>query len=200
MRSIQQQPSRDADLRAVVHQHLETEYGRDIHTTIVDEFALCRGQARIDIAVLNGALSGYELKSGADHLRRLPGQVHHYNRIFDAVTMVVAPVHAELVVDYIPGWYGLWIAEPAAAQDLIEVRAPGRNPALCARSICQLLWREEMLSLLCTHGLERGLRGRPRRDLITAICLELDLDTLARFVREYLRDRHAASAREYASI
>jgi hypothetical protein len=60
------------------------KYGTAI--IIIDELGLCRGTVRVDIAVVNGVLKGYEIKGDQDTLRRLASQAATYNRIFDTMT------------------------------------------------------------------------------------------------------------------
>ncbi len=52
----------------------------DADTLVVDELDLC-GLTRVDVAVVNGHLSGFEIKGSTDSLRRLPGQVTVYSQV-----------------------------------------------------------------------------------------------------------------------
>jgi hypothetical protein len=79
---------RDRDVRAAVLRKLAAVYGNDANTRIVQEMGVCSGSVRIDIAVINSELWGYELKSERDTLERLPSQAKLYNRVFDRVTLV----------------------------------------------------------------------------------------------------------------
>lgn len=192
---VAEQPlSREADLRRLVRGHLAELHGGDPDTVVCDEFAVCRGQARIDLAVVNGTLSGYELKSAVDSLYRLPGQVGHYNCVFDSITVVVAPSHVKHVYDYLPDWYGIWIAEPGARSEIVKVRASGINPAQCPRSLAQLLWRDEMLFVLQERGLDSGMLRKPRRDLISALCDRVTVAELGTIVRDQIRRRQRYTA------
>ena len=60
---------------------------------MVDELGVCRGQVRIDVAVVNGRFHGYEIKSDRDSLRRLDGQVDLYSKVLDRATIVVGDRH-----------------------------------------------------------------------------------------------------------
>ena len=46
-------------------------------------------QVRIDIAVVKGALHGFEIKSDFDNLKRLARQVDLYSQVLDRATLVV---------------------------------------------------------------------------------------------------------------
>lgn len=56
---------------------------------IIEELAVCDGEARVDVAVANGRLCGYEIKSDADTLERLALQQKCYDKTFDTVSIVV---------------------------------------------------------------------------------------------------------------
>src|SRR5690348_12382197 len=105
---------RDGDVRKALHVQLQSEHIAELGQTLfVDELGLC-GQVRVDVAVVNGALSGYELKSENDTLRRLPTQVEVYSRVLDFATLVVAKKHAGHARAGLPSWWGLIEAESAA--------------------------------------------------------------------------------------
>jgi hypothetical protein len=48
---------------------------------MLDEFGLEHGEVRVDVAVINGELHGYEIKSERDTLERLPRQVKAYSAV-----------------------------------------------------------------------------------------------------------------------
>ena len=101
---------RDRDVRAAVRQDLDARHGGDTETRIVEEMGIWSGTVRIDIAVINGELWGYELKSERDTLERLPAQAKLYSRVFDRVTLVVGTRHVGAAEDAVPPWWGLTIA------------------------------------------------------------------------------------------
>lgn len=57
---------------------------------------------RVDIAVANGSLLGFEIKSEFDSLERLEGQVKLYLERFDKVFVVCAPKFTKKVVKLLP--------------------------------------------------------------------------------------------------
>src|SRR5258705_11381859 len=98
---------RDQDIRSALHFDILKLPCHDEETLVIDELGLCEGDARIDIAVVNGTLSGYEIKSSADTLQRLPHQVAVYGRLFDQVTLVSSESHIEKAQGMIPPWWGI---------------------------------------------------------------------------------------------
>lgn len=57
---------------------------------VINEMVVANWARRADIAVANGRLYGFEIKSAFDSLKRLPGQIESFRRHFDKVTVVAA--------------------------------------------------------------------------------------------------------------
>src|SRR5260370_10631670 len=100
----------DAELRNATRQALLAQHMGDAETGIFDELGIQQGLARIDLAVVNGELNGFELKSDRDTLARLPEQAESYGRVFDRVTLVVEERHVRGAVDLVPDWWGVRVA------------------------------------------------------------------------------------------
>jgi hypothetical protein len=180
----------DGDVRRALHAALVELHRDELDSTMfVDEFDLC-GRARCDVAVLNGAVSGYELKSANDSLRRLPGQVATYSQVLDYATLVVAESHAEHAAKLLPDWWGYIIA--VWQDDAVALHSRRRampNPSPDPQSIALLLWRDEALAELQARGLDRGRRSWPRARLCAALAVDLELDDLRSVVRSRLKGR-----------
>lgn len=182
---------RDRDVRNAVLQRLtELHYGDD-DTRIVQEMGVWSGSVRIDIAVINGELAGYELKSDRDTLTRLPAQADLYSRVFDRVVLVVGRRHAEKAQHQIPEWWGVTVAKECdGAVSLEAAREAQLNPARDPYLIAQLLWKEEALAILESRGLARGWKARRIKAIHERLACELSLRDLCSFVRSALKARH----------
>ena len=77
----------DRDIRKALLESLRSEHAEDPSTLILQELAVCDGSARVDVAVLNGSLAGFEIKSERDSLNRLESQIENYARCFDSLTI-----------------------------------------------------------------------------------------------------------------
>jgi hypothetical protein len=182
---------RDGDVRKALHVQLQSEHAAELDQTLfVDELGLC-GQVRVDVAVVNGSLSGYELKSENDTLRRLPTQVEVYSRVLDFATLVVAKKHAAHARACLPSWWGLIEAESAADGSVtLKRRRRGRmNPSVDPLALAQLLWRDEALAELEARGMARGVRSKPRLEIWQRLSVELPLEELREVVRLRLKGR-----------
>lgn len=181
---------RDRDVRESVWRWLEVAHQGDSDTLMLDELGILNGATRVDIAVINGQIEGYELKSERDTLERLPSQRDLYNKVIDRISLVVAENHRAAAEEIIPDWWGLAVA--SASGDAVEVtreRLPEMNPQLDAAALASLLWRDEALVVLERYGAARGVKSKPREVLYDRLADVLDLDILRAEVRAALKAR-----------
>lgn len=169
---------------------MRQRYADDPTTFVVDELGLCMGAARVDVAVVNGSVHGYEIKSPRDTLARLPRQADIYGQVLDYVTIVAAEGHAEAARSTVPDWWGVWCAtEREGTIRLRQIRKGRRNPAVDPLAIAQLLWRDEALGVLSNRGLAAGLASKPRREIWRRLAQALPLEDLRKVVRDALKSR-----------
>lgn len=100
---------KDQDVRNVLLEELNSIYSEDENTIIINELGIDFGASRIDIAVVNGIMHGYEIKSESDTLNRLPKQMEYYNRVFERMTIVVDRKYYEETKNLVPKWWGITI-------------------------------------------------------------------------------------------
>lgn len=185
-------PPADSEIRPVLRARLLAAHADQPDTVLLEEMGLCRGRVRVDLAIVNGTLHGYEIKSDRDRLARLPSQVVLYGRIFDLATLVVGERYLEDAMKMVPSWWGIIRVEAApGAPKLIMHRRGRSNQDRDARSLVELLWLDGALALLEQHGAARGLRGKPRRVVWDHVCNHVELHHIAVAVRAHLRARAA---------
>lgn len=184
---------RDRDIRSCLLAQLKAEHAGDADTLILDELGVLQGAARVDMAVVNGAMAAWEIKSERDTLRRLDAQAVAYGKVFDYVTLVAAPSHVAKVETSLPTWWGVSTALlDDAGEVVIEARRPPkRNPETDSRALAELLWRDEALAILEARGLDAGLRSKPRRAMWSALAKQLPAAELAAEVRAALKARRS---------
>lgn len=181
---------RDPEIRAELHRRLRLRHVDDPSVRIVDEMNVLTGECRIDVALINGRLEGFEIKSERDSLARLPRQAEVYGRVFDRLTMVCAERHLEPALALLPEWWGVEVAEQrGGGTRIVRRRAPRANPDLEPRAIAQLLWRSETLAALEGMSAAQGLRSKPRRTLWAALAETTPRRELRALVRDALRAR-----------
>ena len=180
----------DAEIRIALRTFVSTEHACEPDTVIIEELGLCRGQVRIDLAVVDDMLHGFEIKSDRDSLRRLTRQVTYYGRVLDKATIVVGKRYMDEVLNVVPNWWGVLLYLPSPKGLNFKVRRRGRkNPQRDPRSLVELLWLDEAISLLEERNAVRGVRGKPRRFVWDRVCEHYKLDELADTVRTILKGR-----------
>jgi len=180
---------RDIDIRRRLRTDKRLHPGEP-DTRIVEELGLCQGVARVDLAVVNGTIHGYEIKSERDTLARLDGQAKIYNLVLDYVTIVTAPPHTGNIRRVVPEWWGIWaVIDDETGIRLEPLRDPIRNPGVSPFALAQLLWRDEALQVLVDRGLADGMRSKPRKDIWQRLAEELTIEDLGNTVRECIKQR-----------
>ena len=180
----------DADIREILLSDLGRKYESDPDTVIIEELGLCQGAARVDIAVVNGSIHGFEIKSDQDNLRRLPTQVEIYNRSLGSVTLIVGNRHFDKALKVIPKWWGIIVANKKSGKLQLKMRRKGRsNPFLDPFAVVQLLWREEALEAIKKRGQHQGLINKPRTELWKKLAEDLPIEELVDLVRTNLKSR-----------
>lgn len=184
--SYQITPTNDSMIRVILREKLEKKHSKDKHVRIIDELGLHHGDARVDIAVVNGVMHGYEIKSDQDTLLRLPEQIQVYNSVFDKMTLVVGKSHLYEAIKMIPDWWGVIVAKADVDGNVIfnTIRKEENNKEQNQISVAKLLWREEALRILEDIDEAKGLRSKPRDLIYTKLSTVLDQKTLNKKVRE----------------
>ena len=181
---------RDSEIRAALRSKLHSIHFSEPDTSIIDELSLCQGEARVDMAVVNGFLSGYEIKSDRDKLVRLPHQLSVYELCFDTMTAVVGSRHVNECRGILPPCWGIWEAIAEEPNEItIEIRRePSANHGISPNCVVQLLWRQEAFDAL------QKLGGKPsanatRKELWAALVSEVTSERLFEIVRGQIRAR-----------
>lgn len=187
----------DAGIRQALLARLSKKHAHETGTVILEELGLCRGRVRVDVAVVNGSLHGYEIKSDRDSLRRLSRQVRYYGKVVDRATLVVGERHLQKALDNLPEWWEVQCFNAGAKGPSFKtVRRGRKNPGSDSRSLVELLWYDDAIALLEKHGIARGVRGKPRRLVWDRICEQLSFSEIAAAVRAQLKARPAMKAAE----
>lgn len=157
---------------------------------VVNEMAVCRGVARIDVAVINGSLHGFEIKSSEDNLNRLDNQLNTYLTCFDYVSVVTTQKHLKKVREMCPQTIG--ISEAVLTDGSLKIvvrRKAKKNKQIDSLSLLQLLWKEEAIQLADLAGLGLKLAHRPKHYIWGKIIEHVDTPQLQDLVRVILKSR-----------
>jgi len=160
-------------------------------TVVINELGLNHGRCRADIAVVNGHLIGYEIKSDLDSLDRLTRQIEAYNAVFDRAFVVAGERHAGSIDKRLPEWWGLILSwrGPRGAVNFKTLRAGARNATIDPMSIARLLWHGEAAEVLRGRGFPPKVLRQPRAILYKHLADTLSIHDLRRTVTGCLKKR-----------
>lgn len=182
---------RDIDVRNALRREVLKRHEGEPDTLVLHELGLRHGVARVDVAVVNGSLHGYEIKSDSDTLDRLPAQIEIYGSVLDRATLVVGKRHADKAIDLVPPWWGVKIAieGPRGGIQLRDERRPRINSNIDPLAVAELLWSTEAKEILRDFEYpEKDLR-KPRAQLYQELACLMPLDELRDTVRATLKRR-----------
>lgn len=180
----------DADVRPLLRAWLLSEAATEPDTVVIEELGICRGQVRIDLAVVNGTIHGYEIKSDRDSLRRLDVQIDYYSRVLDRATIVTGERHLRQVQNVVPSWWGVLLVRLTNIGPQFKTVRRGRNnPSRDPRSLVEFLWLKDAMMLIEQHGVAKGVRGKPRRYVWDRVCASVTVSEMAAVVRQRLKAR-----------
>ncbi len=159
-------------------------------TLIACQRDICGRDGRVDVVVVNGSLSGFEIKSERDSLARLRRQVEVYSRALDFVSVVCASKHAAAALEVVPTWWGIReIVATDGALIVDEVRSARQNPNIQRQQLARLLTHDELYAeLVFVRRIKRLSRAR-RAELADRLAQVTDRDELRQVVRDRLRQR-----------
>lgn len=182
----------DKDVRNAVKKSVIKQHLNDPSTLVVEELGLNYGRNRVDIAVVNGELHGYELKSDSDNLMRLPAQVISYSAVMDKVTLVVGEKHAKEAIEIIPNWWGVKIASMKKNGNvaLYTERRNKKNRNIQPLELVKLMWKEELLETLSSRiEIDWKIRKLKRNDIYQLMIDTFALDEIRDNVRITMKSR-----------
>jgi len=181
----------DLEIRQNFHRKRLRRQHAQKDTLVIDELGLNHGKCRADIAVVNGHLIGYEIKSNNDSLRRLKDQIESYNAVFDKISVIVGDRYINSIQSHIPECWGVigTIRGPRGAVNFDTIRKAQINKRIDSISIAQLLWRNEAEEILRQKKLSPKILRQPRDVLYEQLANLLTTNKLRKIVRDYLRKR-----------
>lgn len=158
-------------------------------TLVVNELGLAHGRSRVDVAVINGVIHGFEIKSSLDDLGRLADQLVIYGQSLQKLTMVVARRHIDRVMKMAPPWCGVLeiVVGQRGGLTFKSIRRPSRNPGVDQFVLAHLLWRGEVQGILADHGICGAILRAPRKDLyrrLVGLVSETELTALIKTAME----------------
>lgn len=181
----------DLEIRKALHAKYLRRANSRPNTLIIDELGLVHAKSRIDIAVINGHIHGYEIKSEKDNLDRLDIQISTYTKSLQKITFVASKKHLEDIISVVPEWCGLILAERGirGGINFSVLRTATINPLVDPFMMAHLLWRDEVVDLLKQAGYSAKDLRQPRKQLYEILCRVMTPKELTASIRSFMVQR-----------
>ncbi len=176
----------DREIRQAFHTKNLARYKKSNDTLIIDELGVDHGRTRVDIAVINGLLHGYEIKSSKDNLNRLENQLKSFTKCFQKITIVTAENHLDSVLQISPSYVGVICTQKGSRGGISfsTIRKTQRNPEVDTIAMAHLLWRPEALRLLTSLGVDKSLLRGTKETLYKNISKLVTVEELSSYIKE----------------
>ena len=165
---------------------LENKHKNDKKVRIIEELGINHGDGRVDIAVINDIMHGYEIKSDRDTLKRLPKQVKLYNSVFNKITLIVSKNHLYNAIKIVPDYWGIILVKTDKKNKLIfqTIRKEELNKQQDKLSVARLLWKQEAIKILEEKNEAKGFYSKNKENIYYKLLNVLDKKSLNQKVRE----------------
>lgn len=176
----------ESDIKAKVLNHLINKGAIDASSIIISEFTLHNSDRRVDLAVYHkDKLIGIEIKSEADSLYRLEGQISSYEMLFDKVIVVVASKHTSNVLDILSESVAVW----EVSSSNIKVKRKGKTKLVNDKNnLRKLLLKSDWVKL------EKSLNK------VSLLPESLSIKTLRKAVKTSLTNRFSESSEYFRKL
>lgn len=179
----------DADIRTPLLAWLRSLHPDSLTAKMLEEFKMPRPSARIDVALVNGEMAGFEIKSDRDTLYRLSSQVPAFSKLFDRVTLVTTNRHVALAKSKIPNWWGLVVF--SESQGFKVLRAPRLNKHVDTPSLLFALSKNELLSVARLGGAKLQTATK-KEEMVVRLNSSMTNSEVRGLAREVIKSRVAA--------
>lgn len=190
-------PPLEPEIKCAVIERLRTLRGLSPNFIIANEFVTDDWRRRADLLVIDKVLWAFEIKSAADRLDRLKGQVDAYLQRFDKVTVVVDAVHEVAALAAVPEGVEVWVFHPAVDGGPFTWRVPkrGRRELNSApERLIPMLTARELRQLASEHQLPRG---NGRRAALASAASNLSPAKLRNAMLVALADRYRRTSQDF---
>lgn len=132
--------------------------------TLLNEYAVDRHSRRLDLLLINDNESiAFEIKSEADSLRRLDGQIDKYLNFFDKLVLVAAPKHINEIMKVAPKNVAVW---QVCTKGVVLKQEGKLKPITEIPNLLKLMTAKELHRLAVQLSLSAGYKTRLQLEAI----------------------------------
>lgn len=182
----------EAEMKATLLEHWRNIGKISSSDIIVNEFTFNGLNRRMDLAILKeNELIGVEIKSAADTLDRLCGQLEEYKEFFDKIYIFVCEKHQDKCLPLLSAEHELLVLK----ENKVKTVKRGRKNLIKNKlSYIKMMRVNELGQLVKHHNKRRNLRGRIQ---LEELALNLPKSHLRKNSFYFLRNRFSSSSLEF---
>jgi len=166
--------------------------------TIINEMVVANWSRRADLAIANGSLQAFEIKSDFDSLKRLDGQLETFNSRFEKVTIVCATKFTCEVSKRVSSDVGVVEFQSDNSGVRFKIIKKGRVCSRLNKGVyLDFLLKSELKDLLNQYGIT--FSNDSHRDYLEVLASRLALNKIRNFVITSIKNRYHATSNEFLS-
>ncbi|EHR2382131.1 sce7726 family protein [Salmonella enterica subsp. enterica serovar Newport] len=166
------------------------------NATIVNEMVVANWSRRADLAVANGHLQAFEIKSDFDSLKRLDGQLETFTSRFEKVTVVCAPKFTYEISKKVTSDVGVIEYLNTNKGIRFKIVQRGRTAVLGNKKVyINFLLKKELQLLLIENG--KKFLFESGREALERIAEQIPLSRIRPFVLEAIKKRYKETSDDY---
>ncbi|WGO83618.1 sce7726 family protein [Arsenophonus apicola] len=178
----------EKEIKKAVLNHLLNKGELKKEVTIVNELTIDSFSRRVDLAILTDKkIIAYEIKSDADSLYRLSGQLEKYRQYFDKTIVVTTPKHLENILKMVSDDIEVW----EVLEQKITIKKRGKLSRIGNKaSYLDLLRVQDMRRLASTFKLPLSKGGKKEiKSTLTTSIDDISYEKLKLFVLNVISQR-----------
>ncbi|MEX8062818.1 sce7726 family protein [Acinetobacter baumannii] len=142
---------------------------------------------RADLALANGRLVGFEIKSQKDSLKRWTSQMMAYNNVFDEIWLCSHGKHLDRALDITDKHIGVLAVDDSGS--ITVVRYAAENTKLNFYDLSGLLWKEELLAFAALNNIIEVKSRMTKNEIRDILSKYSSVNKLKPYLLQKLKER-----------
>jgi len=155
---------------------------KDLESTVDHTF-------RADLALANGRLVGFEIKSQKDNLKRWSSQMTAYTNVFDEIWLCSHGKHLHQALNITEKHIGVLVVDDTGS--ITVVRYAAENHKLNFYDLSGLLWKEELMEFALLNNIMEVKSRMTKNEIRDVMEEKSNLNQLKPYVLKKLKARKA---------
>ncbi|WP_180003588.1 MULTISPECIES: sce7726 family protein [Acinetobacter] len=142
---------------------------------------------RADLALANGRLVGFEIKSQKDTLKRWTSQMTAYSNVFEEIWLCSHGKHLHRALEITDKHIGVLAVDDSGS--ITVVRYAAENTKLNFYDLSGLLWKDELLTFASLNNIKEIKSRMTKNEIREVLSAHSSLNELKPYVLQKLKER-----------